>query len=225
MMSSKNAAKTDDYQDSSVRKPVQSRGKKTREKILKAAADLFGKEGFEKTTTHKVVKAAGVSVGTFYAYFKDKEAILLELFDQHARALYEVLDRPFEEVDWDNLTVRSLIRSAIETSVECNALNPKLHRLFCERSRHPLLTTKREEWEKKAMSRMTELIRFGEEHVRLNDPETAAFIIYSAVNAACMQAIVFEEGPSMSKLVDGLTDLVSRYVLMDADAPESAGEA
>ena len=222
MMSSKNAVNSEEYTDASVRKPVQSRGKKTREKILKAAADLFGKEGFEKTTTHKVVQAAGVSVGTFYAYFKDKEAILLELFDKHAGELFEVLDRPFEEVDWDNLTVRSLIRSAIEASVECNALNPKLHRLFCERSRHSLLTTKREEWEKKAVDRMTELIRFGEEHVRVSDPETAAFLIYNAVNAACMQAIVFEEGPPMNKLVDGLTDLVSRFVLMDSEIPEGA---
>ncbi len=208
--------------DGSVRKPVQSRGKKTRDKILKAAADLFGKEGFEKTTTHKMVKSAGVSVGTFYAYFKDKESILLELFDEHARKLYEVLDRPYEELDWDKLTVRTLIRSAVETSVECNALNPKLHRLFCERSRHPLLTTKREEWEKKAVGRMTELIRLGEDYLRIRDPETAAFLIYNAVNAACMQAIVFEEGPPVSKLVDGLTDLLSRFLLTDEQAQELA---
>jgi len=52
------------------------------EKILKAALELFAREGFAATSTSKVAKHAGVSEGLIFRHFKNKngllEAILLE---------------------------------------------------------------------------------------------------------------------------------------------------
>lgn len=48
-------------------------------RILKAADSLMAAEGMHNLSTHKVAKAAGVSVGTIYLYFKDKETLLNQL--------------------------------------------------------------------------------------------------------------------------------------------------
>jgi AcrR family transcriptional regulator len=44
--------------------------------ILNAAAQLFAEQGFHRTTTKDIAQAAGVSEGTLYNYFEDKEALL-----------------------------------------------------------------------------------------------------------------------------------------------------
>lgn len=45
-------------------------------RILQAADELMAKNGVQNLSTHKIAKQAGVSVGTIYLYFKDKEELL-----------------------------------------------------------------------------------------------------------------------------------------------------
>lgn len=47
------------------------------EKILIAATELFLKEGYANTNIRKIAKAAGVSSGTIYTYFNDKETLFI----------------------------------------------------------------------------------------------------------------------------------------------------
>lgn len=53
-------------------------------RILRTADSLMATEGIQHLSTHKIAKAAGVSVGTIYLYFKDKD----ELLDQLVRFLF-----------------------------------------------------------------------------------------------------------------------------------------
>lgn len=48
-------------------------------RILKATDELMAREGMHNISTHKIAKAAKVSVGTIYLYFKDKETLLNQL--------------------------------------------------------------------------------------------------------------------------------------------------
>jgi hypothetical protein len=59
--------------------PRQRRSQATYDRALAAAARLFERLGYEKTTTNKVAEAAGISIGTLYHYIADKDALLLSL--------------------------------------------------------------------------------------------------------------------------------------------------
>jgi TetR/AcrR family transcriptional repressor of nem operon len=50
----------------------------TRARILEAAQSLFRKQGFDGASVERVMKAAGLTVGGFYAHFSSKEALLVE---------------------------------------------------------------------------------------------------------------------------------------------------
>ncbi len=52
----------------------------TRAKIYKVSISLMDKKGFGNTTIEEISKAAGVSVGTFYHYFKSKEDIFFDIY-------------------------------------------------------------------------------------------------------------------------------------------------
>lgn len=59
-----------------TRKPKQARARKTVEAIVEAGFVFISREGRESLTTTKVADIAGVSVGTLYEYFSNKEQIL-----------------------------------------------------------------------------------------------------------------------------------------------------
>ena len=55
----------------------------TRERILEAGAAIVHAKGFNNTGLKEVLDASGVPKGSFYFYFKNKEAFGLELIDHH----------------------------------------------------------------------------------------------------------------------------------------------
>lgn len=57
----------------------QTNGLLTQQKMLRAAVALFLESGYEKTTTAKIAKAAGMTQSSFFRAFASKEALLLEL--------------------------------------------------------------------------------------------------------------------------------------------------
>ncbi len=61
--------------------PVQSRAKVTSEAILEAAEIIILKDGYEKATTNYIAERAGVSIGSLYQYFPNKDAVLSALIE------------------------------------------------------------------------------------------------------------------------------------------------
>lgn len=71
--------------------PRQARAAQTASAILEGAAQILEAHGLAGFTTNTVAERAGVSVGTLYQYFADKNAILVALARQEVeRALVEV---------------------------------------------------------------------------------------------------------------------------------------
>lgn len=62
--------------------PRQLQSQKTRNKIFKTALSLFAKYSYESVTVDDIVKHSSVSKGSFYTYFKSKDHIMLEQFQQ-----------------------------------------------------------------------------------------------------------------------------------------------
>ncbi|MDG6298952.1 TetR/AcrR family transcriptional regulator [Glaesserella parasuis] len=64
--------------------------------ILNATDRLMAKEGVQNLSTHKIAKEAGVSVGTIYLYFKDKETLLNQLVLYLFNAFHSAVDREYD---------------------------------------------------------------------------------------------------------------------------------
>lgn len=65
------------------KRPRQQRSRETVERILDAAAHIFEREGYVRTTTNDVAAQAGVSIGSLYQYFPSKDALLVALAERH----------------------------------------------------------------------------------------------------------------------------------------------
>jgi AcrR family transcriptional regulator len=67
----------------------QRRSQATYEALLKAAARVFARKGFDAAQTPEIAAEAGVSTGAFYRYFTDKRAIFVEVVAEHLRQSQE----------------------------------------------------------------------------------------------------------------------------------------
>lgn len=85
------------------KRPVQARSKQTVEWLLEATTRVFRAEGFD-ATTNRIARAAGVSVGTLYEYFPNKDALLYALASRHVETAETGIDAalasPASVSDW-----------------------------------------------------------------------------------------------------------------------------
>jgi AcrR family transcriptional regulator len=58
---------------------VQKRMGETRERLVKAALELFAERGFEATTVAEITRRADVGKGTFFTHFPSKEAVIHDI--------------------------------------------------------------------------------------------------------------------------------------------------
>ena len=96
----------------------------TKSKIVKAAWTLFHKNGYEQTTVDEIIAASKTSKGTFYHYFKGKEALLNTLsylFDDKYEELAGIVDPDLSAYD-KLLFFNHELFYMIETTIDVNLL-------------------------------------------------------------------------------------------------------
>ena len=65
-----------------VRRGGRGRGAEKRERILRAAIKIFSHKGFFNSKISDIARSAGVADGTIYLYFKNKDDLLISLFEE-----------------------------------------------------------------------------------------------------------------------------------------------
>jgi len=81
-----------------------------RERILKAGVNVFARRGFYSAKVSEIARAAGVADGTIYLYFRNKDEILLSIFEQEMSRFITVVENETggEESGLDK--IRKLVR-------------------------------------------------------------------------------------------------------------------
>lgn len=89
------------------------KGERTRQAILDAAIDRFGRDGFRSSSVADISRDAGVTGSLAYAYFPNKEALFLAALDEDAaRVIHEGVSHILTETrapDWQASLVVTLI--------------------------------------------------------------------------------------------------------------------
>jgi len=118
------------------RRPSQRRSQVTVAAILDAAARVFEERGFDAGTTNHVAERAGVSIGSLYEYFPNKDAMVVAVVERELERerskLLAILEPAATERD-----LAAQLRAFVETLVELHAKRPALHRILFDQAEHP----------------------------------------------------------------------------------------
>jgi AcrR family transcriptional regulator len=104
--------------------PAQSRSQETVAVIVEAAARVLEEIGFEGFNTNAVAERAGVSIGSLYQYFRNKDALIASLIERQAEPFVQVLESLPEE------SFQAALRRVIDVSVRQQLQRPELARLL-----------------------------------------------------------------------------------------------
>ncbi len=110
--------------------PEQDRSRATVEAIVEAAAHILVKHGYDAFTTNRVAERAGVSIGSLYQYFPNKDALLSELMRRHVVEIERGVEEMAELARTAPLA--EVIRVGIEENVRSHQIDPVLHRVLSE---------------------------------------------------------------------------------------------
>jgi len=192
--------------------PTTERGRRTRERLVAAAAEVFVRDGYLDTRITDISQTAGMSNGSFYTYFRSKAEILGALSDRINAEMYEASTLPRDV----GLSPRERIEQVNRSYVRAYRANAGLLGIVEQVS-----TFNHEFREMRRVTRETFRSRIERSLRRLADtgaipplkhPQAAADALTSMVSNFCYVSMVLGENYDEDTTVDTLTTLWVRGV-------------
>lgn len=102
--------------------------KEKRDRILNVAIKEFADNGFENTSIQQIAKKAGISVGSIYKYFENKETMFSMVVHEGMSSLEELLMSLADSSEDILVKAETIIRALLKYSKK----NPELIKLYCQ---------------------------------------------------------------------------------------------
>lgn len=109
-----------------IRQPVQKRSIEKKKRIIEAAFKLICEKGYHNTNTAEIAKAAGVSTGIVYNYFKDKKDIFIAIVLYYADTIIQPIYKKLENIN-SPLNFQESVREFINMSVNSHTISEAAH--------------------------------------------------------------------------------------------------
>ena len=110
-----------------IREPIQKRSIEKKEKIIEAGFDLICEKGYYNTNTAEIAKAAGVSTGIVYQYFRDKHDILIAGIKIYANDIFYPMLNVTSDIVINRDNIKSLLKNMINKFIENHRLSQSAH--------------------------------------------------------------------------------------------------
>ncbi len=192
----------------------QRRSRSTVDALIEATARVLIKEGYDRASTNKIAAVAGVSIGSLYQYFPNKEALVAAVIERHTQelsqrvhsALLKVGGRPIE------IGVRELVAAAIDG----HRLDPKLHRVLADEVPRTGRLENIEAVERYAHVFLRDYLEVHRSEIDVANLDLAAFILVTTVEALTHSAVLSRPDiladEKAGAFIDEVTRLVLRYL-------------
>ncbi|MCR3758860.1 TetR/AcrR family transcriptional regulator [Clostridium felsineum] len=194
--------------DKEVRKPKQKRSIEKKERIIAAACDLFMAKGYFNVTTADIAKAAELSTGTVYAYFKDKKDILLAYLYQNSQSYINQITNELENFSETHdffITVKNILNIFIQ-----------LHKTYPKKYHDELMSLVYTDADimkffKYVKTTLMDAVvsQFKKSGIELKHEKEQSFLMYSLIENI-EDELVFDINPDLNKevLIDECTRVI-----------------
>lgn len=192
------------------KQPKQIRAELTRQRILAAAAHVFAKHGYAAGTTNRIAEHAGVSIGSLYQYYPNKDTILVELMTAHVEAGVTTIQRHLADGLPTSLadTLRLFVRATIENHLD----HPELHRVLFEEAPRPPEFLRMIHESEAAIVSLTQALLAKHPQVRVSDTATAARLVVAAIESLVHRLVASPTPIDIQRFEAELVAMLTRYL-------------
>lgn len=200
-----------------VRTPKQGRSKATVATILEAAARILAEQGWAGFNTNAVAARAGVSIGSLYEYFPDKQALADDIANAHIAQGESLLAAAAGGAAMTGGSAGAIVDALVQGLVDLHKDDPRLHRALS--SDVPLSPSVRARVE--ALRRGAIIFLEDALAPHVSDPGVAAQLLADTADAVIHRWFVEDDGTlaSPERLTQELRRMLRAYL---AAPPSSA---
>lgn len=192
--------------------PVQERALATVEAVLQAAGSVFSTEGYAAGTTNRIAEKAGVSIGTLYQYFPNKDALLIALVERHTREASALIEDLLRGASG---SVQNTVRQFVTRMIALHEKDPDLHRMLFEQAPHPAaLLDALGQIEDATVDAIEALLR-AHPDVKVKHPEVAAYLLVQSIEALCHRFVLHPPRSLRTRacFVEEVVSMLSAYLV------------
>lgn len=195
------------------KRPRQARSRATVDAILAAATQVFRRHGYAAGTTDRIAERAGVSVGSLYQYFPNKDALLVTLAERHVDAGFVRVRELLAQALSAPLTLDRLLRRFVEGMIALHDHEPELHRVLFEEAPLPASLRKNLRQREIAFAREVQALLEAHPEVRMRDPARSAYIVVQTIEGLVHSFILHPpEGIGAEALTDEIVRMLHGYL-------------
>lgn len=191
--------------------PRQSRSLGTVKAILDATARILVERGFAAVTTNAVAERAGVSVGSLYQYFPNKDALVTALHARHGEQMMAVIQRVLTKAM--DATLDDALAGLIEATVEAHRVDSDLHCVLELQLGAMDMATLEDEYVVVMEERIVALLARHRGVITAPDLKLAAFMLMHSAHAL-IHAVVLERprGVSLKSATQEIVHMMKGYL-------------
>lgn len=195
------------------RTPKQQRSIQTKKRIMDAAFYLYAQKGIHGTNSREIAEKAGVSIGSFYSYFKNKKTLLLEMLEDYLDRHYLAIWKPVETITINEMG-RDDIKRLIESVFTAYGISPEFHRqTHALRYSDPDINRVYERERNREVTQIRSLLESNKHRMRVTDQEAAAIVIHNAVESVAHTAKFIGPRIDEQRLINELADMIFIFLL------------
>jgi AcrR family transcriptional regulator len=195
-----------------VRAPRQARSQETLERFLDATRQLLDERPFEDITVADIVHRADRTVGSFYARFEDKYAVLYQLVERVFVRIKDVARAFCDPVRWDGQPLDEFVREAVAmNAIAYRRAGPLFRAAFCAAMIDTRFRDLRIDVMKFCAEQQKHLLLSRADELGCSDPARASDQMFEMISATLDHELMFGRFTTTSPttdadLVDELTE-------------------
>ncbi|MFZ5354644.1 MAG: TetR/AcrR family transcriptional regulator [Bacillota bacterium] len=110
-----------------IRIPKQKRSIEKKNKLINTAFSVFSEKGYYNTNTAEIAKQAGISTGSLYAYFEDKQALFFEVLNNYSEMISNIIINRLARFYSAEHSLNEIIRELIDAFIESHNISQSFH--------------------------------------------------------------------------------------------------
>lgn len=199
-----------------VRIPKQDRSIETKKVIMETAKRLFSKKGIHNTNSNEIAIEAGVSIGSFYAYFTDKNAVLREILGDFQECFFSEIFGQENDALFKELTTEEILHVLIEKAFQAFDIATDFQRAtYLLRYTDPDVKEIFDASEKREMEYIAVILDYlqnEKDDVKIRDTSVTALLIHSSVAESARRIKFLKQERDQDYIISELVRLVYGYI-------------
>ncbi len=182
--------------------------KDMKQRILDASREVFTRFGYKKASMELISEKLGMTKGSLYYYFKDKEEIFREMIEREAEKIIERIEKVIEGVEDPLLKLKKYFQIRMDMFLDIANRFKSFSKEYLEE--HNFIERIRKRYDQYEYSKIKEILELGIKTKKffIKNTDFTAFAIVVAAKGLEYEIATSFSKKGLKEKIDGLIDIL-----------------